>query len=290
VTTESPHNARRKSDSKGYNKPRFWKMNRKVHSASDLNAALSSPSSPSHSTTAGGEEEGDSLNESEVKYARNRGSESKILKTALSLGSTPSREISRREDVKEDKPLSALRISLSSADGNCPSPSSSSRLLTPNTMTTLIPHQHSIISHEEDGGFPSPISAHLPRTILIVDDSTVIQKATKRSLVRAGYEVEVADNGLNGLNLMKEKVYTAVLMDIEMPVMGGLEATKKIREYEEEYFWNRPSNRPRQKIIGVTASTDSSIREKALAVGMDEFLHKPFQLESIQMLFSRLSV
>jgi CheY-like chemotaxis protein/signal transduction histidine kinase len=165
-----------------------------------------------------------------------------------------------------------------------PSSSSSSTILPSSTVLNSI-------SHPALGYSVSSLSSSRPppstRTILVVDDSTVIQKSTKRSLQRVGYEVELADNGLNALTMMKEKVYSVVLMDLEMPVMGGLEATQRIRQYEKD---RNIFPTYCQKIVGVTASTDSTIKEKALMLGMNEFVHKPFQLETMQGIFARLFV
>lgn len=271
---------RRKSESKGVAKPRFWKMNRKVHSANDLRLIdpLSNPTgvdcqaSPKHVA--------------EIKETEN--SIHRKISFPLSQDEPPHHEIESKISINSlalsnlaslpDEGKYSLNISgIQDLKDQSSALSPSSPMYTPK-----IPPQFSTISRDDDCS-----TSRTPKLILVVDDSTVIQKSTKRSLQRAGYEVEIADNGLNALNMMKQKLYSAVLMDIEMPVMGGIEATQKLREFEQTeniLITNR------QKIIGVTASTDSSTRDKALSAGMNEFIHKPFQLELIQTIFVRLVI
>jgi CheY-like chemotaxis protein/signal transduction histidine kinase len=120
-----------------------------------------------------------------------------------------------------------------------------------------------------------------PITVLIVDDSQVITKSIRRSLSLLNCEVDVAVDGLAALTILKKKRYTAVLMDIEMPVMGGIEATVRLREWERS---SGISDVDRQVIIGMSASTQSEIRRNAIAVGMNEYTDKPFAVNTIYSL------
>ena len=114
-------------------------------------------------------------------------------------------------------------------------------------------------------------------TALVVEDSIVIAKATKRMLVKAGYKVEVADNGAIGLEMMKAKVYSVVIMDLQMPVMDGLEATRRIRIYEDAAQFQASGNH-RQFIIGTSANGADDVMRDALESGMDVFVEKPFSV------------
>jgi CheY-like chemotaxis protein len=114
-------------------------------------------------------------------------------------------------------------------------------------------------------------------TALVVDDSVVIVKATKRMLMKAGYIVEVADNGAIGLEMMKSKVYSIVIMDLQMPVMDGLESTRRIRVYEGETEFQASGNH-RQFIIGASANGTDDVMRDALESGMDVFVEKPFSV------------
>jgi CheY-like chemotaxis protein/signal transduction histidine kinase len=114
-------------------------------------------------------------------------------------------------------------------------------------------------------------------TALVVDDSVVIAKSTKRMMVKAGYIVEVADNGAIGLEMMKAKVYSVVIMDLQMPVMDGLEATRRIRIYEDAAQFQASGNH-RQFIIGTSANGADDVMRDALESGMDVFVEKPFSV------------
>jgi CheY-like chemotaxis protein len=115
---------------------------------------------------------------------------------------------------------------------------------------------------------------------LVVEDSLVISKATKRMLSKAGYVVDVAENGAIGLEKMKKRVYSVVVMDLQMPIMDGLEATRQIRSFETEAS-NVSSGIKKQLIFGVSANGADDIREEALSSGMNTFVPKPFSVNNL---------
>ncbi|WP_020589216.1 response regulator [Desulfobacter curvatus] len=102
--------------------------------------------------------------------------------------------------------------------------------------------------------------------ILLVEDNEINQEIAVEILQGAGLIVDVADNGKEGAQAALEKKYDLVLMDIQMPVMGGMEATKKIREVKAAETL---------PIIAMTAHAMSGDREKSLKVGMQEHVTKP---------------
>jgi CheY-like chemotaxis protein len=110
---------------------------------------------------------------------------------------------------------------------------------------------------------------------LIVEDSAVISKTTSRMLKKAGYVVDVAENGAIGLDKMKQEVYSVVIMDLQMPIMDGMEATRRIRAFEsgDEF---KSSEKRKQFIIGVSANGADDVMHDALSSGMDLFVPKPF--------------
>jgi len=115
--------------------------------------------------------------------------------------------------------------------------------------------------------------------ILVAEDNTINQKLIKNVLNRIGIEVTIVNNGQEALNFRKEKRGDMIFMDIEMPVMGGMEATAKILGYE------RTEHKKHVPIIALTANALSGDRAKYLGAGMDGYLSKPIQLEELRKLF-----
>jgi signal transduction histidine kinase/ActR/RegA family two-component response regulator len=109
-----------------------------------------------------------------------------------------------------------------------------------------------------------------PLTILLVEDNLLNQKFAMTSLERAGHHVELAENGKIAVDKIKTNHYDLILMDIAMPIMDGLEATRVIRELEKDRM-------RRIKIVAITAHVMVTDREKALAAGMDEYIAKPYR-------------
>ncbi len=120
--------------------------------------------------------------------------------------------------------------------------------------------------------------------ILLVEDNLINQKISKITLEKSGCRLEVANNGKDGVKKYKEKPYDLVLMDIQMPVMDGLEATRQIRAFEK----NR--NEQRAFIVALTANATENDRKKALAAGMDGFIAKPFDPKVLFKLLHELIV
>jgi signal transduction histidine kinase/DNA-binding response OmpR family regulator len=109
--------------------------------------------------------------------------------------------------------------------------------------------------------------------ILLVEDNVVNQKVAQRMLERMGYRADVAGNGLEAVEAVKRQRYDVVLMDVQMPEMDGLEATRVIRREMKE-------KGPR--IIAMTAEAMAGDREKCLDAGMDDYITKPIRAEELQ--------
>ena len=105
--------------------------------------------------------------------------------------------------------------------------------------------------------------------ILLAEDNEVNQRLAVRILEKYNHGVTVANNGLEALEAIKKKRYDVVLMDVQMPVMGGFEATSRIRE------WERENGQVRTPIIALTAHAMLGDREKCIQAQMDEYLSKP---------------
>jgi len=106
--------------------------------------------------------------------------------------------------------------------------------------------------------------------ILIVEDNLINQKISKITLEKSGCKLDVANNGKEGLEKYTQNPYDLILMDIQMPVMDGLEATRQIRKFEKQ------QGERHAFIVALTANAMESDRKKAMSVGMDGFIAKPF--------------
>ena len=121
--------------------------------------------------------------------------------------------------------------------------------------------------------------------ILLVEDNLLNQRIVTFSLKRFNHDVVIANNGVEAIELFREKKFDVILMDIMMPVMDGLEATVKIREIE-----NVINAEKRTPIIALTANTMDNDRDKCLSYGMDEFMAKPFDIEKLNTIFEELKI
>jgi len=133
-------------------------------------------------------------------------------------------------------------------------------------------------SSPTDAGDDGALSTQSPREILLVEDDTVNQRMTTQALEKMGHEVEVAENGLEALEALRARSYEMVLMDVQMPEMDGLEATRRIREEwpaEEQPF-----------IVALTAAVMEDDRERCQEAGMDTFLSKPVQQDDLAEVLS----
>ena len=114
--------------------------------------------------------------------------------------------------------------------------------------------------------------------ILVAEDNIINQKLIKHVLVGFGLDITLANNGEEALNLRKNNQYDLIFMDIQMPVMGGIESTKAILEYE------LGKNKRHVPIVALTANALDGDREKYINAGMDNYLSKPFELEKLSLL------
>ncbi len=134
-------------------------------------------------------------------------------------------------------------------------------------------------------GFDSMLASHIPLRILLAEDNAVNQKLALKLLERMGYRADVAGNGLEALQALTRQHYDLILMDVQMPEMDGLEATRKIRH---DFA---PERQPR--IVAMTANAMQGDREKCLAAGMDDYVSKPIQAKQLrgvlEAAFKRLS-
>jgi CheY-like chemotaxis protein len=124
---------------------------------------------------------------------------------------------------------------------------------------------------------------HAKRTsavILLAEDNQVNQLFACRLLKKLGHEVTVVDNGVEALAALDHALFDLVLMDMQMPVMDGIEATQTIRAREADSQQHIP-------IVALTANAIASDRERCLAAGMDDYLAKPFSMPQLMEVLER---
>jgi CheY-like chemotaxis protein len=112
-----------------------------------------------------------------------------------------------------------------------------------------------------------------PERVLLAEDNSVNQKVALRMLTRLGYRADLAANGLEVLDALRRQPYDIILMDVHMPEMDGLGATRRIRA--------EPPPGPRPWIIALTANAMQGDRDICLAAGMDDYISKPIKLQEL---------
>jgi signal transduction histidine kinase/ActR/RegA family two-component response regulator len=119
-----------------------------------------------------------------------------------------------------------------------------------------------------------------PLSILLVEDNALNQRVASQLLSRDGHRVTVAGDGQEALDRLDEADFDLILMDMQMPVMDGLTATRRIRDDEQH------SGHGRRTIIAMTANAQDSDRSDCLAAGMDDFLTKPINAGQVRGLLA----
>jgi PAS domain S-box-containing protein len=117
--------------------------------------------------------------------------------------------------------------------------------------------------------------------LLLAEDNATNAKITRKILERSGHDVDVVGNGQEALDAWRTRGFDLILMDVQMPVMDGLEATRRIRDEERTRGQRTP-------VVALTANVLSEDIERCLASGMDAYLAKPFERETLLALIERL--
>ncbi|MDP8243210.1 MAG: response regulator [Candidatus Hinthialibacter antarcticus] len=128
----------------------------------------------------------------------------------------------------------------------------------------------------EDVANSPPEPAPALGIVLLVEDNRINQTIMKKMIEHLGYIVRIASDGQEAIKLYKSALFDVILMDCQMPVMDGYQASTKIRQIE-----NEPGNDSHIPIIAVTAHAIKGDREKCIASGMDDYISKPFTLEQL---------
>jgi CheY-like chemotaxis protein/HPt (histidine-containing phosphotransfer) domain-containing protein len=125
------------------------------------------------------------------------------------------------------------------------------------------------------------LASRVPLRVLLTDDNVINQKVASRLLQQLGYRADIANNGLEAIQALERQPYDLIFMDVQMPELDGLEATRRIRQRQSD-----PTAHPHFQqpiiIIAMTANAMQGDREKCLAAGMDAYLSKPVRPEALQ--------
>jgi CheY-like chemotaxis protein len=117
--------------------------------------------------------------------------------------------------------------------------------------------------------------------ILLVEDNMINQLVAKTILNKLGYIVEIANDGKEAVDILEHQKFAAVLMDYQMPVMDGLEATRVIRKREQE------TTRQKAVIIAMTANAMKGDKEDCIDAGMDDYIAKPIDSNTLETILRK---
>jgi CheY-like chemotaxis protein len=126
------------------------------------------------------------------------------------------------------------------------------------------------------------LATQIPLKILLAEDNPVNQKLANRLFEKMGYSIDIATNGIEVLEAIQKQSYDLIFMDVQMPEMDGLEATRQIRAMAQSVQPELSNLAKSIQIIAITANAMHDDREKCLASGMNDFIAKPFKVEQIQ--------
>jgi len=117
--------------------------------------------------------------------------------------------------------------------------------------------------------------------VLVVEDNKINVLVAKATMKRFGLNIDIASNGVEAIDMLKRKSYDLVLMDMQMPVMDGIEATKRVRNLESGV---KNKDIP---IIAMTANAQKEDKDKCLASGMNDYISKPIIIEQLGQILDK---
>jgi len=118
--------------------------------------------------------------------------------------------------------------------------------------------------------------------VLVVDDNEINKRLLAKVLENENLKVSYASNGEEAFELRKNNDFDIIFMDIQMPIMDGVEASKAIRKYEDEY------NITPVSIIALTANTGKNDRDTYLNAGMTDYMAKPIMIDDVRKRIAQL--
>ncbi len=137
-----------------------------------------------------------------------------------------------------------------------------------------------IIDEKEDDELNVNVNANgitpMYRKILVAEDNKINQIVTKNLLNLIGYDCTIVENGFNALQMAQKEDFDLILMDLNMPYLNGIEATKRIREFDQS-----------TPIIALTASELSEVEEECITIGMNDIINKPLNKNDLRNIIAK---
>jgi hypothetical protein len=146
----------------------------------------------------------------------------------------------------------------------------------------VVLEQDSSVGLSNDGRAHGSPTVEVRLSILLAEDNPVNQKVAVRLLEKRGHNVEIAANGREAIAAAARRTFDVILMDVQMPEMGGLEATGLIRQHEESTGLHVP-------IIAMTAHAMAGDRERCLEAGMDDYIPKPIDSKTLYAVLGKFA-
>jgi len=118
--------------------------------------------------------------------------------------------------------------------------------------------------------------------ILLAEDNWINQRIAILTFRQMSLSIDIASNGQDALEMYRQNKYDLIIMDLQMPVMDGLEASRQIRIFEKE-----SGSLQHVYIVALTANVMSEMKEDCISAGMDDFMEKPFKESDLRILLSK---
>ncbi len=227
----------------------------------------------------------------ELNSARASGNPYRLILTDMNMPNMDG--LSLVQQIRETPDLAAATIMMLSSTGRSGEMARCQKLGLAASLTKPVRQNElrDAIAHALDRRQPKPDAERMPELgverraafsgtalqILLAEDNAVNQRLATRMLEKRGHRVTVANNGREAVELLERSSYDLVLMDVQMPLLDGIEATTLIREREKE-------TGIRQPIVALTAYAVKGDQERCLAAGMDGYLPKPIRPEELDAL------
>jgi CheY-like chemotaxis protein len=140
-----------------------------------------------------------------------------------------------------------------------------------------------VIPLEKEPEVITQMLSEIYHNILLVEDNQVNQKLTRNILEKLGFNVDVANDGKEAVDKFEVSDYNLILMDIQMPVKNGIDASKEIRRIEKLRQVSSPV-----KIIALTANAQKQDKAECLEAGMNDYIRKPIDYKEFALVLGKL--